>query len=69
MVALLAHDSPSLQAAAAYVLGTAASNNHKFLEELMQSHPESITVLMQVRGKHAVNNCSCLLTMCMSSVG
>ncbi|KAL3148863.1 hypothetical protein ABBQ32_001736 [Trebouxia sp. C0010 RCD-2024] len=48
IVRLLSHDSPSLQAAAAFVLGTAASNNNKFQEQLMQLHPESISLLLQV---------------------
>lgn len=48
VVKLLTEDAPALQAAAAYVLGTAASNNNKFQELLMQHHPESINLLMQV---------------------
>lgn len=48
VVQLLAHDSPRLQAAAAFVLGTAASNNNKFQEQLMHLHPETITLLLQV---------------------
>lgn len=51
MVNLVTHDSPDIQAAAAYVLGTAASNNNQFHDQLMQIHPESITFLMQVRVK------------------
>ena len=48
VVRLLADGSPSLQAAAAFVLGTAASNNNKFQEQLMHLHPESISLLLQV---------------------
>ncbi len=48
LVGLLAA-SPRLQAAAAVVLGTAASNNHKFQQQLMQAHPEVLEQLMQVR--------------------
>ena len=51
VVNLLTHDSPDIQAAAAYVLGTAASNNNHFHDQLMQIHPASITFLMQVRNK------------------
>ena len=48
VVQLLLQESPSLQAAAAFVLGTAASNNNKFQEQLMALYPESITCLLQV---------------------
>ena len=54
VVQLLSQDSASLQAAAAFVLGTAASNNNKFQEQLMQLHPESISLLMQV---HLLSSC------------
>lgn len=52
VVSLLAEESPTIQAAAAYVLGTAASNNNKFQDQLMQTHPETVTLLMQVRDVH-----------------
>ena len=48
VVNLLRQSSPNLQAGAAYVLGTAASNNNKFHDMLMQYHPESIGLLMLV---------------------
>ncbi len=48
VVQLLSQDSPSLQAAAAFVLGTAASNNNKFQEQLMQLYPETVSLLLKV---------------------
>ena len=45
---MLSHNSPDVQAAAAFVLGTAASNNNKFQEQLMQLFPESVALLLQV---------------------
>lgn len=48
VVQLLLQDSASVQAAAAFVLGTAASNNNKFQEQLMEVYPESVTHLLRV---------------------
>ncbi|GAB4817589.1 hypothetical protein N2152v2_004635 [Parachlorella kessleri] len=48
MVALLGSPSPLLRAGAAYVLGTAASNNGPFQQTLMQAHPEVVPALMQL---------------------
>ncbi|KAA6425480.1 MAG: hypothetical protein FRX49_04378 [Trebouxia sp. A1-2] len=45
---LLVQDSTSVQAAAAFVLGTAASNNNKFQEQLMELYPESVMHLLRV---------------------
>lgn len=72
VVRLLAHNSPSLQAAAAFVLGTAASNNNKFQEQLMHLHPESISLLLQVWSQILVcvwmtSQHFSLMTFCSSS--
>lgn len=40
---------PELQEGAAYVLGTAASNNAKLVEALLQQHPGAMQQLLQVR--------------------
>ncbi|KAL0022481.1 hypothetical protein WJX79_009954 [Trebouxia sp. C0005] len=48
VVQLLVQDSTSVQAAAAFVLGTAASNNNKFQEQLMELYPESVMHLLRV---------------------
>ncbi len=48
VVQLLLQDSTSVQAAAAFVLGTAASNNNKFQEQLMEVYPESVMHLLRV---------------------
>jgi len=48
VVQLLLQDSTSVQAAAAFVLGTAASNNNKFQEQLMEVYPESVVHLLRV---------------------
>lgn len=48
MVALLAASSPTLQAAAAYVLGTAASNNPPFQATLLEQHPQTVAALLQI---------------------
>ncbi|DBB09552.1 TPA: hypothetical protein ACH3X3_008110 [Trebouxia sp. C0006] len=48
VVQLLLQDSTSVQAAAAFVLGTAASNNNKFQEQLMEAYPESVMHLLRV---------------------
>jgi hypothetical protein len=51
LVALLSEDnSPEVQAAAAYVIGTAGSNNDKFQEQLMGAHPGVLARLLQVGG-------------------
>jgi hypothetical protein len=47
-VRLLGSPSPLLRAGAAYVLGTAASNNEPFQQSLMQHHPEVVPALMQL---------------------
>lgn len=44
----LGQQSDQVQAAAAYVLGTAASNNNKFQERLMGLYPDSIKLLLMV---------------------
>ncbi len=50
LVALLSgDDGPEVQAAAAYVVGTAGSNNHVFQEHLMAAHPGVLAHLLQVR--------------------
>ena len=41
VIQYLGQQSDQVQAAAAYVLGTAASNNNKFQEQLMGLHPDS----------------------------
>ena len=64
VVQLLSQDSASLQAAAAFVLGTAASNNNRFQEQLMQLHPESISLLMQV---HLLMSC-CLAKLLLTAM-
>jgi hypothetical protein len=48
LVRLLQEGSPAVQAAAAYVLGTAASNNDKFQGQLLEAHPEVLAHLLQV---------------------
>jgi hypothetical protein len=49
LVALLQLQQPAeLQEGAAYVLGTAASNNAKLVESLLQEHPRLIEQLLQV---------------------
>jgi hypothetical protein len=49
LVALLQQaQPPELQEAAAYVLGTAASNNAKLVEVLLQEHPNLLQQLLQV---------------------
>lgn len=48
VVALLAASSPTLQAAAAYVLGTAASNNPPFQATLLEQHPQTVAALLQI---------------------
>lgn len=49
LVALLADDRvPSLQAGAAYVLGTAVSNNEKLADVFVKEHPQLLQQLMQV---------------------
>jgi hypothetical protein len=49
LVALLQLQQPSeLQEGAAYVLGTATSNNAKLVEALLQEHPGLIEQLLQV---------------------
>jgi hypothetical protein len=53
VVQLLLQDSTNLQAAAAFVLGTAASNNNKFQEQLMEVYPESVMHLLRVTLCHA----------------
>lgn len=51
-MALLSEDnSPEVQAAAAYVIGTAGSNNDKFQEQLMAAHPGVLARLLQVGGE------------------
>ena len=47
----LSQQSAQVQAAAAYVLGTAASNNNKFQEQLMGLYPDSIKLLLMVSNK------------------
>ena len=49
VVALLAPQQPtSLQAAAAHLLGTAASNNAEFQRQLLTDHPEALPLLLQL---------------------
>jgi hypothetical protein len=51
-VSLLADDTaPSLQAGAAYVLGTAVSNNEKLAAVLVQEHPGLLQQLLTVGGR------------------
>jgi DNA-binding GntR family transcriptional regulator len=51
VVALLAPRQPAgLQAAAAHLLGTAASNNHEFQRQLLADHPETLLLLLQLLG-------------------
>lgn len=45
---LEADQQPSLQAGAAYVLGTAASNNAKLAGEVLQEHPKLLQQLLKV---------------------
>jgi hypothetical protein len=45
---------PELQEGAAYVLGTAASNNAKLVEALLQEQPELLQQLLQVGGQQQV---------------
>ena len=47
----LSQQSAQVQEAAAYVLGTAASNNNKFQEQLMGLYPESIRLLLMASSK------------------
>lgn len=42
-------EAPSLQAGAAYVLGTAASNNEKLAETMISTHPELLPTLLKVK--------------------
>ena len=44
----LDQESARIQAAAAFVLGTAASNNNKFQEQIMELFPDSIKLLLRV---------------------
>ena len=49
VVALLSSAQPAaLQARAAHLLGTAASNNHEFHAQLLQAHPEVLTLLLRL---------------------
>lgn len=49
VVALLSSQQPpELQAAAAFVLGTASSNNREFQLRLMADHPESLSLLLHL---------------------
>lgn len=49
LVTLLGPDHPpELQAGAAHVLGTAASNNEKLAAELVRDHPQLLQLLLQV---------------------
>lgn len=41
--------TPQIQAATAYVLGTAASNNIKFQQQLLAAHPGVVAQLLKVR--------------------
>ena len=45
---LLEEGAPSLQAGAAYVLGTAASNNEKLTSVLVKEHPQLLQQLLKV---------------------
>lgn len=49
VVAQLLSPSPQLAAAAAHVLGTAASNNPKFQKALLTQHPHVLPTLLKVR--------------------
>lgn len=49
VVRLLAGDSPQVVALAAYVLGTAASNNPTFQRHLLAAHADIFESLIQVR--------------------
>ena len=49
LVSLLERGPHQLQALAASVLGTAAANNEKFQEQLLQSFPNIFTLLVEVR--------------------
>lgn len=48
VVALLGAASPQLRQGAALVLGTAASNNEAFQEQLLRHHPEAVPALMRL---------------------
>eukprot|EP00878_Enallax_costatus_P044755 GHUV01053489.1.p1 GENE.GHUV01053489.1~~GHUV01053489.1.p1 ORF type:complete len:115 (+),score=64.42 GHUV01053489.1:38-346(+) len=49
LVSLLSADQPpELQEGAAYVLGTAASNNDKLVDVLLKEHPGLLQQLLQV---------------------
>jgi hypothetical protein len=48
LVSLLGEGAPSLQAGAAYVLGTAASNNEKLASVLVKEHPQLLQQLLKV---------------------
>jgi nucleotide exchange factor SIL1 len=53
VVALLGRQHPpALQERAAHVLGTAASNNHRFMGQLLGDHPEALRLLLQLVGAH-----------------
>lgn len=60
--------APSLQAGAAYVLGTAVSNNEKLAAVLVQDHPALLQQLLTV-GVHmfmctCMRGCCCRLRAC-----
>ena len=65
VVQLLLQDSTSVQAAAAFVLGTAASNNNKFQEQLMEVYPESVMHLLRVRYLLHCYSTSYIVCLCM----
>ncbi|GFR47185.1 hypothetical protein Agub_g8777, partial [Astrephomene gubernaculifera] len=48
VVTQLTHGSPEVAAAAAHVLGTAASNNPTFQRQLLSDHPGIVSTLLQV---------------------
>jgi hypothetical protein len=55
LVTLLQDSSaPSLQAGAAYVLGTAVSNNEKLAADVIKQHPQILQQLLKVGGESQV---------------
>lgn len=62
-MALLHSTNTSLQAAAAYVVGTAASNNVQFQQHLLQEVPDVFHILVKV-GVLAAVLCCAVVTLC-----
>jgi hypothetical protein len=60
LVEALGATNASLRASAAYVLGTAASNNAKFQHTLLAGHPDIFVKLMEVCVQQARVACLCV---------